>query len=66
MMRFQVLVAACLVMNVAAFTTAEQNPVARISWYANLESGFAVAKQTNRPILLVSGAPSCLGVPGVW
>ncbi len=44
----------------------EENPAERIVWHANLKRGLALAKQTNRPIFLVSGAPSCLGVPGVW
>ena len=38
----------------------------RIAWFGTLQSGLAEAKQSGRPILLVSGAPQCLGVPGVW
>ena len=45
---------------------AEENPPARIAWYGDLQKGLAEAKRSVRPILLVSGAPSCLGVPGVW
>ncbi|MBA62337.1 MAG: hypothetical protein CMJ76_08215 [Planctomycetaceae bacterium] len=45
---------------------AEENPAERIGWHANLEKGLALAKQTNRPVFLVSGAPACLGVPGIW
>lgn len=45
---------------------AEENPAVRIVWHANLEKGLALARQTNRPVFLVSGAPACLGVPGVW
>ena len=45
---------------------AEENPAVRIVWHANHEKGLALAKQTNRPIFLVSGAPACLGVPGIW
>ena len=44
----------------------EESPDQRIAWHSNLERGLALARQTNRPIFLVSGAPSCLGVPGVW
>ena len=38
----------------------------RIGWYGTLESGLAAAKRTGRPILLVSGAPHCHGVSGIW
>jgi hypothetical protein len=37
-----------------------------IQWFASLESGLREAKRSGRPILLVSGAPHCAGVPGVW
>ncbi|HIA19694.1 MAG TPA: hypothetical protein EYN03_02505 [Planctomycetes bacterium] len=45
---------------------AEDNPPARIAWYGDLQQGLNEAKRSERPILLVSGAPHCLGVPGVW
>ena len=45
---------------------AEDNPPARIAWYGDLQEGLKEAKRSSRPILLVSGAPHCLGVPGVW
>ena len=38
----------------------------RIAWYGTLESGLAEAARSDRPILLVSGAPQCLGVSGIW
>ncbi|MDA1053745.1 MAG: hypothetical protein O3C40_25130 [Planctomycetota bacterium] len=41
-------------------------PPARIAWYGQLKDGLAEAQRTGRPILLVSGAPQCHGVPGVW
>ena len=37
-----------------------------IQWYATLDRGLAEAKRTGRPILLVSGAPHCAGVSGMW
>lgn len=37
-----------------------------IQWYATLESGLAEAKRSSRPILLVSAAPHCAGVSGIW
>ncbi|MCA9121009.1 MAG: hypothetical protein H6822_31015 [Planctomycetaceae bacterium] len=41
-------------------------PTARIAWYGRLSDGLAEAERSGRPILLVSGAPQCHGVPGVW
>jgi hypothetical protein len=37
-----------------------------IAWYGVLDDGIADAKATNRPILLLSAAPQCAGVPGMW
>ena len=39
---------------------------AGIQWFATLEGGLREAKRTGRPILLVSAAPHCAGVPGIW
>ncbi|MHB2021088.1 MAG: thioredoxin family protein, partial [Candidatus Xenobia bacterium] len=37
-----------------------------IQWYGTWEQGVAAARASNRPILLVSGAPACRSVPGIW
>ena len=37
-----------------------------IQWFATLDRGLAEAKRTGKPILLVSGAPHCSGVSGMW
>jgi Spy/CpxP family protein refolding chaperone len=37
-----------------------------IQWFATWESGIREARRSGRPILLVSAAPHCAGVPGVW
>jgi hypothetical protein len=37
-----------------------------IAWFATWESGLREAQRSGRPILLVSAAPHCAGVPGVW
>ena len=37
-----------------------------IQWFATWESGLREAERTGRPILLVSGAPHCAGVSGIW
>lgn len=39
---------------------------AGIQWFATWQSGLQEAKRTGKPILLVSGAPHCAGVPGIW
>ena len=38
----------------------------RIAWFGTMDRAKAAARATRRPILLVSGAPSCRAVPGVW
>ena len=38
----------------------------RIAWFGTWEAGLAEAKRTQRPILLVSAAPHCHNVPGIW
>ena len=37
-----------------------------IAWFGTWEGGLAEARRTGRPILLISGAPQCHNVPGVW
>jgi hypothetical protein len=65
MKRLLVCLSLLLIMTTAS-ASAEENPPKRIAWHGNLEKGLALAKQTNRPVFLVSGAPACLGVPGIW
>lgn len=38
----------------------------KIAWYGKLEDGLEEARRSNRPILLVSAAPQCQNVPGMW
>jgi|TARA_B100001971_G_C17711391_1_gene296659 hypothetical protein len=38
----------------------------RIAWFGTLKQGLAVAEATKRPILLISAAPHCNGVSGIW
>ncbi len=47
-------------------TATSARMTAGIQWFATGESGLREARRTGRPILLVAGAPSCAGVPGVW
>jgi Spy/CpxP family protein refolding chaperone len=41
-------------------------PADGIQWFATLAGGLEEARRTGRPILLVSAAPHCAGVSGVW
>ena len=40
--------------------------VGGIVWFGTLKDGIAEAKRTNRPILLLSAAPHCHNVSGIW
>ena len=40
--------------------------VSGIAWYGVLTEGLAEAKRTGKPILLITSAPQCGGVPGMW
>jgi hypothetical protein len=44
----------------------EARAPAGIQWFATLQSARAEAARTGRPILLVSAAPHCAGVSGIW
>ncbi len=59
-------VSLCTTLLVMASLATDAEPAARIAWYGQLADGLAEAPRTGRPILLVSGAPQCHGVPGVW
>jgi hypothetical protein len=37
-----------------------------IQWFATWEAGVVEASRTGKPILLVSAAPHCAGVSGIW
>lgn len=40
--------------------------VAGIAWYGVLSDGLAEAKRTGKPILFITSAAQCGGVPGMW
>jgi hypothetical protein len=46
--------------------TVEVPTAPSIAWFGTWESGLAEAERTGRPILLMSAAPQCHGVPGMW
>jgi opacity protein-like surface antigen len=45
---------------------ASEKVVPGIAWYGVLKDGLAEAKRTGKPILLITAAPQCSGVPGMW
>ena len=38
----------------------------RIQWFGTWKGGLAEAQRTQRPIFLISAAPECHSVPGIW
>lgn len=47
------------------FLAAADEP-AGIQWYATWDQAREEAARTGRPILLLSAAPQCHGVSGIW
>ena len=47
-------------------TVANADETPKVIWYGTLQGGLAEAKRSNRPILLLSAAPHCQSVSGVW
>jgi hypothetical protein len=43
-----------------------ENTGGGIAWYGTWEGGVAEARASARPILLMSAAPRCHDVPGMW
>ena len=37
-----------------------------IAWYGVLDDGFEEAERTGKPILFITAAAQCNGVPGLW
>ncbi len=37
-----------------------------IAWHGTWKGGLAEAQRTAKPILLLSAAPQCHSVPGIW
>ena len=40
--------------------------VSGITWYGMLQDGLDEAKRTGKPILFITAAAQCGGVPGMW
>ena len=41
-------------------------PAPRIAWWPTVEQARAEAARTGKPIFLLSAAPQCHNVPGIW
>ena len=50
----------------ASLNVAWKAPDTSIQWFTNWETAKKEAERTGRPILLVSAAPHCAGVSGIW
>lgn len=50
----------------AAQTTTPSAAPQTIAWFGTWDRGLAEAKRTGRPILLISAAPHCHTVSGIW
>ena len=37
-----------------------------VQWYATLAGGLKETERTGKPILFLTAAPHCAGVPGIW
>ena len=59
-------IALLLLLLAATLVAPKANAAERIAWYSTLKQGLAVAKTTGRPILLISAAPHCHGISGIW
>ncbi|MEK6235692.1 MAG: hypothetical protein N2C14_13365 [Planctomycetales bacterium] len=40
--------------------------VSGVAWHGVLQDGLDEAKRTGKPILFITAAPQCGGVPGMW
>jgi len=40
--------------------------VSGIAWHGVLSEGLAESKRTGKPVLFITAAPQCGGVPGMW
>lgn len=64
--RSTLLVASLVALGATALHAEEHEKKSGIAYYATLDRALEVAKETNRPILLVAAAPQCHGISGLW
>ena len=43
-----------------------EDVVSGIAWFGVLKDGLKEAKRTGKPIMFVTAAPQCDGIPGMW
>jgi len=65
-MTMRIAVASTLLISSATIVFAVASPPPRIAWYGTLHDGLDAARESGRPILLVSAAPHCHDVSGIW
>lgn len=49
-----------------SLATAHADPAPQIAWWPTVEQGRIEAARTGKPILLLSAAPQCHSVSGMW
>lgn len=65
-MKMGTLLAAACVLVSSTLAHAENGSRERIAWVPSWDGAVAEAKRTGRPIMLVSAAPQCHNVSGIW
>ncbi len=45
---------------------ASKEVVSGIAWFGVLKDGLKAAKRTGKPIMFLTAAPQCDGIPGMW
>ncbi len=58
------MIATIAISSMANFAHADDQE--RVIWYGTLDGGLSEAKRSGRPIILLSAAPHCQAVSGVW
>ena len=43
-----------------------EDVVSGIAWFGVLKDGLKEAKRTGKPIMFLTAAPQCDGIPGMW
>ena len=67
-MKAHQLLIAGLFLGALTLVQAQEDPgkQGKIAWHGTWKGGLAEAQRTAKPILLLSAAPQCHSVPGIW
>ena len=70
-MKYVTSMAVCIVLLMGGQLAAQkpgnsEELVSGIAWFGVLKDGLKEAKRTGKPILFLTAAPQCNGVPGMW